>query len=150
MKRVVSISPAETTMLRAQMMTTCTAGIPTRTDSSYCWRVWTCERFVPSRMAKWAVYYKALVPVRTYLSTGRNNTNCWPQQYQLLVPRTQCYKWTKPDTLQFKWKNNHSRAIPLAAKYALLFWFSDWKCTQCDAFLWNASQNDRVFFWKWL
>jgi len=30
--------------------------------------VWTCERFAPSRMAQWAVYYKALVPIRTYLS----------------------------------------------------------------------------------
>jgi len=30
--------------------------------------VWTCERFVSSRMAQWAVYYKALVPVSTYLS----------------------------------------------------------------------------------
>jgi len=30
--------------------------------------LWTCERFVPSQMAQWAVYYKALVPVRTYLS----------------------------------------------------------------------------------
>jgi len=30
--------------------------------------VWTCERFVPSRMAQWAVYYKALVPVRTHFS----------------------------------------------------------------------------------
>jgi len=30
--------------------------------------VWTCERFVPSRMAQWAVYYKALVSVRTCLS----------------------------------------------------------------------------------
>ena len=30
--------------------------------------VWTCERFVPSRMAQWAVYYKALVPVHMYMS----------------------------------------------------------------------------------
>jgi len=27
--------------------------------------------------------------------------------------RTQCYEWTKPDTLEFKWKNNHSREMPL-------------------------------------
>jgi len=27
-----------------------------------------CERFVPRRMTQWAVYYNALVPVRTYLS----------------------------------------------------------------------------------
>jgi len=33
------------------------------------------------------------------------------------------YKWTKPDSLQFKCKNDHSRAIPLAAKHTLfLFW----------------------------
>jgi len=35
MKRVVSISGAETTMLRTQTMTTRTAGIPTRPGSSY-------------------------------------------------------------------------------------------------------------------
>jgi len=54
--RVVSISRADATMLRAQTMTTRTAGIPTRSGS--------------------------LCP--------------------MLVPRTQCYKWTKPDALQFK------------------------------------------------
>jgi len=43
-------------MLRAQMTTTRTAGIPTRPGSLY----------------------------------------------PMLVPRTQCCKWTKPDTLQFK------------------------------------------------
>ena len=41
--------------------------------------LWTCERFVPSRMAQWAVYYKALVLVRTYSpcswATGRNTSN---------------------------------------------------------------------------
>ena len=36
-----------------------------------------------------------------------------------------------PDTLQFKWKNNHNRAIPLAAKYTLIFCFSNRRCT-CD------------------
>jgi len=49
-----------------------------------------------------------------------------------VMTRTQCYNWTKPDTLQFKWKNSHSRAIPLVAKYTLLFCFSNWKCTTCD------------------
>ena len=52
--------------------------------------------------------------------------------YPMLVPRTQCYKWTKPDTLQFKWKNDHRRAIPLVTKYPLFLFFSDWKCTTCD------------------
>jgi len=36
-KRVVSISRAETTMLRAQTTTTRTAGIPTRPESLYPW-----------------------------------------------------------------------------------------------------------------
>jgi len=76
-KRVVSSSRDQTTMLRTHTKTTRTAGIPTRPGPSY----------------------------------------------QLLVPRTQCYNWTKPDTLQFKWKNNHSRAIPLAAKYTRLLFF---------------------------
>jgi len=43
--------------------------------------------------------------------------------YPMLVSRTQCYKWTNPDTLQFKWKNDHSRGIPLAAKYTQCFFF---------------------------
>jgi len=43
--------------------------------------------------------------------------------YQLLVPRTRCYKWTKLDTLQFKWKTNHSRSMPLAAKVHTTFLF---------------------------
>ena len=30
---------------------------------------------------------------------------------------------TKYAALQFKWKNNHSRATPLAAKYTLIFCF---------------------------
>jgi len=30
--------------------------------------MWTWERFVPSRMAQWAVYYNALIPEHTYLS----------------------------------------------------------------------------------
>jgi len=38
--------------------------------------LWTCERFVSSRLAQWAVYYKALVPVRTYLSIWLGR---WPQ-----------------------------------------------------------------------
>jgi len=45
--------------------------------------------------------------------------------YPMLGPGTQCYKWTKTDALQFKWKNDPSRAIPLGAKYTLFFCFSD-------------------------
>jgi len=48
------------------------------------------------------------------------------------MTRAQCYNWTKPDTLQFKWKTNHSRAMPVAAKCTLLFCFSDWKRTTGD------------------
>ena len=69
-KRVVSISRAKTTMLRAKTTISRTAGIPT-------------------------------LPGSLYL---------------MLVPGTQCYKWTKPDAPQFKWKNDHSRAVRLAAK----------------------------------
>ena len=79
MNRIVSVSRAETTMLKAQTTTIRTAGIPIRPGSLY----------------------------------------------PMLVPRTQCYKWAKPDTLQFKWKNDHSRAIPLGAKYTLFFFFSN-------------------------
>jgi len=65
--------------------------------------------------------------------------------YPMLVPRTQCYEWTKPHTLQFKWKNDHSRAIPLVAKYTPCFFFP-FECAQhVMFFLWIASQNDRVF-----
>ena len=104
-KRVVSISRDETTMLRALTTTTCTAGIPTRPGSLY----------------------------------------------PMLVPRTQCYKWTKPDTLQFRWKNDHSKAIPLAAKCTLNFFFSDWKCITCDVtFMDWVTKWQRVFVWKWL
>jgi len=65
--------------------------------------------------------------------------------YQLLVPRTHCCKWTKPDTLQFKWTNNHGRAIPLAAKCTLLFCFSIESAQHGMFFLWIVSQTDRVF-----
>ena len=36
---------------------------------------------MPSRIAQWAVYYKALVPVRAYLSIWLGH---WPQQRPLL------------------------------------------------------------------
>jgi len=39
------------------------------------------------------------------------------------LPGTQRYKWTKPDALHFKWKNDHSRTTRLAAKYTLFFVF---------------------------
>ena len=69
--------------------------------------------------------------------------------YPILVSWTQCNKWTKPDTLQFKWKNDHSRAIPLAAKYTLFF--SDWKCTTCDViFIDWVPKWQGVFVGKWL
>jgi len=97
--RVVSISRAETTMLRTQTTTTRTAGIPTRPGSLY----------------------------------------------PMLMPQTQCYKWTKPDTLQFKWKNDHSRAIPLGATYTLFFFFPIESAQHAILFLWIGSQNDRVF-----
>jgi len=72
--------------------------------------------------------------------------------YQLLVTQTQCYKWTKPDALRFGWKNSHSRAIPLAAKYTVLFCFPIESAQHVMLFLWIGSQNnDRFFFaWKWL
>jgi len=59
--------------------------------------------------------------------------------------RTQCCNWTKLNTLQFKWKNNHSRAISVAAKYTLFFCFSDWNCTTCFVIFMVESKNDRVF-----
>ena len=86
-------------MLRAQTMTTRTAGIPTRPGSLY----------------------------------------------PMLVPRTQCYKWTKPDALQFKWKNDHSRAIPQAAKYTIFLFFPIESAQHVMLFLWSWSQNDKVF-----
>jgi len=70
--------------------------------------------------------------------------------YPMLVQGTQCYEWTKPNALQFKWKNDHSRAIPLAAKYTLFFVFPIESAQFVILFLWIGSQNDRVFFWKWL
>ena len=104
LKRVVSISRVEITMLRAQTTTTHTA-IPTRPGSLY----------------------------------------------PMLVPGTKCYKWTKPDALQFKWKNDHSRAMPLAAKYTRFFYFSDWKCTTCDVIVMDwVTKWQGVFLWKWL
>ena len=44
-------------------------------------------------------------------------------------------------TVQFKWKNNHSRAIPLAAKYILIFCFYNWKCRKCDVILMDCATN---------
>jgi len=54
------------------------------------------------------------------------------------------YKWAKPDTQQFKWKNNHSGTIPLAAKY-ILFFFPIESAQHVMLFLWIGSPNDRVF-----
>jgi len=99
-KRIVSISGAKTTMLRAQTTTNHTTGIPTR-------------------------------PCALYL---------------MLVPRTPCYKWTKPDTLQFKSKNDHSMATHLAANYTLFICFSDWTCATCDVIFMDWVTNYRVFF----
>jgi len=104
-KRVISISRAKTTMLRAQTTTTRTARIP----------------FGPGSL------------------------------YPMLVPGTQYYKWTKPGALQFKRKNDHSRAMPLAAKYILFFCFSDWKCTACDVIFMDwVTKWQEGFVWKWL
>jgi len=64
----------------------------------------------------------------------------------MLVPGTQCYKWTKPNALQFNWKNDHSRAIPLATKYTLIFVFPIESAQHVILFLWIGLQNDRVFF----
>ena len=62
--------------------------------------VWTCERFVPSRMAQRAVYYKALVPVRTYCpcswATGRNNSNeslRWRNFWMMSLGPDKKFKW---------------------------------------------------------
>jgi len=64
---------------------------------------------------------------------------------QLQVPRTQCYKWTKPDTPQLKWKNDHSRAIPLAANTHYFSVFPIESAQHVMLFSWIGSQNDRVF-----
>jgi len=63
----------------------------------------------------------------------------------MLVPRTQCYKWTKPDALQLKWKNNHIKAIALAAKYTLFFVSPIESARHVMLFLWIGSQHDKVF-----
>jgi len=53
--------------------------------------------------------------------------------------------------LQFKWKNNNSAAIPLAAKYTLIFCFYNWKCTTCDVIFRDwVTKWQGVFVWKWL
>ena len=60
-------------------------------------------------------------------------------------------KWTKPDILQSKRKNNHSRAIPLAAKYTLIFCFYNWKCATCDVIFMDwVKKWQGVFVWMWL
>jgi len=105
-KTVVSVSRAETTMLRGETTTTRTVGIPTRPSSLH----------------------------------------------QILVPRTQCCKWTMPDTLQFKWKNNHSRAVPVQAQYTIFLFFyrlkvhNMWSSHNSTVmlYLWMKSQNGRV------
>jgi len=61
-----------------------------------------------------------------------------------MLQRTQCYKWTKSDTPQFNWKNGQSRAIPLAAKYPLCFFFPIESAQHVMLFLWIASPNDMV------
>jgi len=58
-------------------------------------------------------------------SHSRNSTRRG-SMHPMLVPGTQCYEWTKPDALQLKWKNDHSTAIPLAAKHTLFLFFR-WK-----------------------
>jgi len=63
----------------------------------------------------------------------------------MLVPRTQYYKWTKPNALQFKWKNGDSRAIPLATKYTLFFFLPIENAQHVMLFLWIGSQNDSFF-----
>jgi len=65
--------------------------------------------------------------------------------YPMLEPRTQCHKWTKSDTLQFRWKNDHSRVIPLAEKYTPCFFFPIESAQHVMLFLKIGSQNDRVF-----
>jgi len=65
--------------------------------------------------------------------------------YPMLVPGTQCYTWTKTDALQFKWKNDHSRDIPLAAKYTLFFVLPIENAQHAMLFLWIGSQHDGVF-----
>jgi len=98
----VSISRAETTMLRDQTTTTCTV----RRNSH-------STRFIVV--------------------------------YPMLVPGARCYKWTKPDALQFKWKNDHSKAIVLETKCTLFFVFPIESAQHVMLFLWIGSQNDRVF-----
>jgi len=63
----------------------------------------------------------------------------------MLVARTQSHKRTNPDTLQFKWKHDHNRAIPLAAKYTLCFFFPIESAQHVMLFSWIGSQKGRVF-----
>jgi len=44
--------------------------------------------------------------------------------------------------IHFKWKSDHSRAIPLAAKYTLCFFFPIESAQHVMLFLWIGSQND--------
>jgi len=46
--------------------------------------------------------------------------------------------------LQFKWKNDQSRAIPLAAKYKVCFFSIESARHVMLLFLWIASQNGMV------
>ena len=65
--------------------------------------------------------------------------------YQLLVPRAQCYKWTKPDTLQFKWKTNHSRAILWWQNTHFFSVFPIEGTQHVTLFSWTGSQNESGF-----
>jgi len=55
------------------------------------------------------------------------------------------FKWTKPDTLQFKWKNSHSRAY---LWWQNIHYFSVFQIESAQyvmLFLWIGSKNGRVF-----
>jgi len=84
-------------------------------------------------------------------SSGDDLFTCGAIYLPSHTTRTQCDNWTKPDTLQLKWKNHHRRAIPLAAKFTLFFCFSDWKCTTCDIIFMDwVKKWLGVFVSKWL
>jgi len=65
---------------------------------------------------------------------------------RFIAPNASTRNGTKPDALEFKWKNYHSRAIPLSAKSTLFFCFSDWKCTTSDVIFMDWVTKWQFFF----
>jgi len=66
------------------------------------------------------------------------------------MPRTQCYKWAKPDTLQLQGYTSggkmHTAGLYLWRQNAHYVSFFPIESAQhVTLFLWIGSQNDRVF-----